>query len=151
MKKQLRNSEIRDIKNKLSRDYRLGEAIDMNARVELVDNQILLVDNEPLFFSYNGRWIPTCRFLQRNQVLKKIVIDKGAIRFIAGGADLFRPGIVQIDEEIEKGEVIAIAEESHDQVIAVGEALQPGSEMKLLKEGKMVKNIHWVGDRIWNI
>lgn len=151
MKKQLRNSEIRDIIKKLNQDYRVGDVIHQNARVELMDNKVLLVDNEPLFLRHEGRWVPTCKFLQTNQILKFIVVDKGAVRFVAGGAEIFRPGIIEIDEKIEKDEVISVVEETHRRVIAIGKALQSGAEMKLLKQGPMVQNLHYVGDAIWNI
>jgi len=151
MKKQLRNSEIRNIKRRLSLDYGLADIIPPNARIELVDNQILMVDDEALFFSHDNRWAPTVKLLLRSNFLKMIVIDRGAMRFITEGADLFRPGMIDIDEEIAEKEFVSIVDEKHHKPVAVGLALTSGNEMRLAKKGKMIQTLHFVGDRMWNI
>ena len=61
-----------------------------------------------------------------------------------------RPGIIEIDETIAKDEVIAIIDTNNRKPIAVGVALYSGGEMKLLASGKVIKNIHYVGDKIWD-
>ncbi len=151
MRKQLSNSEIREIRRKLGLDYGLTEIIPPTAQVTLIDNLILMIDDEPLFFSYKGRWAPTVRLLLRSNFLKEIVIDKGAIRFILEGADVMRPGIIGFHEEIKQGELVAVVDEVHHKPIAVGEALQSAMEIKLATKGPMVKTIHYVGDRLWTI
>lgn len=151
MKKTLRNQEIREIRFELTNQYRLTEIIPQNAKVELVDAEILLIDNEPLFFRYDNRWCPTVHLLLRSNFLKSVVVDKGAIRFVTDGADIMRPGIVDIDDAIAERDFVAILEETHHKPIGVGFALTSGREMKLATKGKMLQNIHHVGDRIWNI
>lgn len=151
MRKRLRNSEIRNIARELGLAYGLSEIIPPNAQVDIIDATILMVDDEPLFFRHDNRWCPTVKLLLRSQFLKSVVVDKGSIRFITDGADLMRPGIIEIDDEIEERDFVAMIEETHHKPIAVGFALTSGREMKLATKGKMLQNLHWVGDRIWNI
>ena len=76
-----------------------------------------------------------------------VVVDSGAVRFIANGADVMSPGIVSADPEIEPGDLVIVAEEKHRKPMAIGRAIIPGKDMR--GEGKAVKSIHHVGDQIW--
>jgi PUA domain protein len=78
---------------------------------------------------------------------KLVVVDSGAVRFIANGADVMNPGIVFADQDISMGDLVVIVEERHKKPLAVGRALVPGAEMH--GEGKAVKSLHHVGDQIW--
>jgi len=151
MRKRLRNSEIRDIARQLGLLYGLSEILPPNARIDLIDNIILMVDDEPLFFRHDNRWAPTVKLLLRSNFLKTIIVDKGAVRFVTDGADIMRPGMIQIDDTIAERDFVAIVDETHNKPLAVGFALTSGNEMRLASKGKMIQNIHYVGDRIWNI
>ncbi len=120
-------------------------------RVELVEDEwtLLRINDVTAFFKLQERWIPTLRYLQINNVLKIVVVDMGAIKFLIGGADVMRPGIVEIDETIAKDEVIVIVDVNNKKPIAVGIALLSGTEMKAATSGKVIRNIHYVGDKIW--
>lgn len=120
-------------------------------RVELIEDELTLlrINDVNAFFKLQKRWIPTLRYLQTNNVLKIVVVDMGAIKFLIGGADVMRPGIVEIDETIAKDEVIVIVDVNNKKPIAVGVALLSGGEMKKTASGKVIKNIHYVGDKIW--
>ncbi len=120
-------------------------------RVELIEDELTLlrINDVNAFFKLQEGWIPTLRYLQSNNVLKTVVVDMGAIKFLIGGADVMRPGIVEIDEKIAKDEVIVIVDINNKKPIAVGVALLSGEEMKRAASGKVIKNIHYVGDKIW--
>ncbi|HLC88885.1 MAG TPA: DUF1947 domain-containing protein [Candidatus Nanoarchaeia archaeon] len=114
------------------------------------DHQKLLAINKvPAFFYYGDRPVPTLKYLQAKSLLKKVAIDMGAIKFIVNGADIMRPGIVEIEPEIEKDEFIAIVDVNHKKPLAVGMALVGSDEMQKLASGKVIKNIHYVGDGLW--
>ncbi|MBI4152535.1 DUF1947 domain-containing protein [Candidatus Woesearchaeota archaeon] len=121
-------------------------------KVELWEDEpfLLVVNGRPSFFRYEERWIPTLKFLQQKIILPKIVVDMGAIKFLIGGADVMRPGIVEVDSGIAKDEPVVIVDTNNQKPIAVGIALISGAEMKETKSGKVIKNIHYVGDKIWN-
>jgi PUA domain protein len=109
---------------------------------------LIFVDGRPLFMAIEGR--PFFTILGAMELLPKkrlVVVDSGAVRFIANGADVMSPGIVSADPEIEPGDLVIVAEEKHRKPLAIGRALIPGKDMR--GEGKAVKSLHHVGDQIW--
>ena len=75
----------------------------------------------------------------------------GAVPFLVKGADAMRPGIVEIEAGINKDDVVAIIDQNHKKPLAVGIALFNTAEMRSLASGKVIKNIHYVGDEIWRM
>lgn len=57
--------------------------------------QMLVLDNRPLFFSNrDGHWLPTLRLLhQYPDMMKKVRVDQGAIKFVLSGANIMCPGL----------------------------------------------------------
>ena len=74
----------------------------------------------------------------------------GAVPYAVKGADMMRPGITNIDDDINEGEIVSIIDENNHKSIMVGIALFNSNEMNVQKKGKSVKNIHFIGDEIWN-
>ena len=123
-------------------------------QVELVENKfkILLINHQPAFFYTENKAIPTLKFLQTHPaLLKTVTIDMGAVKFIIQWADVMRPGIVAIDESILKDDIITIIDEKNKKPIAIGKALFSQAEMQVMKTGKVIKNIHYVGDELWKL
>ncbi len=118
-------------------------------KVECIDEKIILVNNKPSFFYYEKRLTPTLKLLQEKELLKKIVVDMGAVKFLVGGADLMRPGIKEIDPAIKKKDFVVIVDMNNKKPLIVGVALFDAEEMQNMNSGKVVKNIHYVGDAIW--
>ncbi len=147
MKKSMRNKEIKELVRDIEEKF--GIKFSRKEKFEIDDN-ILLINEHPFFFYYERRLVPTLKLILEDNVLKTITVDMGAVKFIVNGADIMRPGITKIDENIENNELIAIIDEKHNKPIGIGIALFSGKEMQNLAEGKVVKNIHYVGDRIWN-
>lgn len=81
--------------------------------------------------------------------LPAVIVDAGAIKFVCNGADIMRPGIVRVDGEFSKGAKVAVRENTHGKAIAVGEALFASNEIVNISKGAVVKNLHYVGDRLW--
>ena len=115
------------------------------------EKKILLIDKQPSFFWFENKWLPLLKFLLQNPILKKVVIDMGAIKFIVNGADVMRPGIISIDAQIEKGEPVMVVDQNNQKPLAVGIALLNGTEMQNIKTGKVIRNIHYVGDELWTL
>ena len=111
--------------------------------------KLLLINQNQAFFWYGNQWVPTLRLLQQNPLLKTITIDMGAIKFIVNGADIMRPGIVDVDLAIKKDDFIVIIDQKNKKPIAIGISLYDGSEIQTLTTGKVVKNIHYLGDDLW--
>ncbi|QHS16965.1 RNA-binding protein [haloarchaeon 3A1-DGR] len=147
----LRSDAIDEIRTALADG--LGVEIDGDAfeLVELTDSafDLVLVDGEPLVFYADEEPFVTVRGANETDPDSGVVtVDAGAISFVSNGADVMRPGIVEADPDIEAGDLVAIAEETHGKVLAIGRALVDGEEM-VGEEGKVVESVHHVGDDLY--
>lgn len=136
----------KDIEHQLRQDK---IEITKKDHLELIDDKILVINHIPTFFIHEGKYIPALKYLQEHPLLKKITVDMGAVKFVVGGADIMRPGIVEIESEIKKDEAVMIIDINNKKPLAVGIALFSSAEMQEMKIGKVIKNIHYVGDEIW--
>lgn len=148
MRKNLSKSDIRELNQKLS-----SFSFELNKKdmVEILDDNIIMIKKKPYFFYYNKkRIVPTLHFiLQENPKFPKVTVDMGAVRFMAKGADLMRPGITDCDEFIED-DIVIIIDETHSKPLAVGLTLFDSKTIMEEDSGKVIKNIHYIGDFIWN-
>ncbi len=139
----LSKKDIKELNEKI-KVYNLE--ISTKERVQRINN-IIIQNNVPLFFELDNKIIPTLK--NNSLTFPKVYIDRGAILFIVKGADLMKPGIVS-NEEFKKNDLVFIADSEHKKNLALGIALFDSAELKEIEKGKVVKNIHFVGDAIWN-
>lgn len=151
MKKQLSKNDVWQLNEMIKRSFKMAGPIQPRERVELIDSSIYTIDNRPAWVKVDNRLFPTINGLLQFNFLKKVVVDMGAIQYVTSGADIFRPGIKQIDESIAKDEIISIVDERHQKPLAVGIALMSGPDMKAVEKGKVIHIVHYVGDRIWDM
>ncbi|XVH30443.1 RNA-binding protein [Haloferacaceae archaeon DSL9] len=147
----LRSDDISDLREQI-RDA-LGVEVDGDSfeSVELTDTpyDLVLVDGDPAVATFDGEPFLTVSGANAFPPQKNVVtVDAGAVSFVSNGADVMRPGIVEADDRIEAGDIVAIAEETHGKVLAIGRALESGSEM-VGDSGKVVESIHYVGDDLY--
>lgn len=153
MKKQLNKSEIQKLNKEIKEKYGV-ELFSKKDKVEIIeknDVKMLAKDGKVMFFYHGEELIPTLKLLQENNFLKKITVDIGAVKFVVNGADIMKPGITKLDNGIEKGENAAIIDEKHGKIISVCKTLFSGEEIKGMDKGKVLQNLHYVGDKVWNI
>ena len=81
--------------------------------------------------------------------LPSALIDMGAIPYVCNGADVMAPGIMGIEGEFKKGGLLVIRDVNHKKALGVGSAIFTSEEMRRLKKGKVILNLHYVGDKIW--
>lgn len=57
--------------------------------------QVFVMKHTPLFFAErDGPWYPTLRLLhQYPEMMKKLRVDKGALKFVMSGANIMCPGL----------------------------------------------------------
>ncbi|MEM4396941.1 MAG: PUA domain-containing protein [Candidatus Woesearchaeota archaeon] len=136
----LSNKEIRSLKNILEK-YGISED-------RLFEKEGIIFDNrkKPVLFNYEGNYYPTlyCDLSS----LKKVVVDMNAVKFIASGADIMRPGIKHLDD-FNKDEIVKVVDEKNNVALAIGNALFSSEEIKAMEKGKVIKNLHYVGDKIY--
>jgi PUA domain protein len=61
------------------------------------------------------------------------------------------PGIVRILGDFNEDDILLISDEKHQKPLAIGKALSDSKHMEKLRHGKVAKNIHYVGDSLWNL
>jgi len=150
-KKQLRKSDIRELNDRLVGLY--GKAfISKNDKVEewRDDYHVVAVNDVPLFFYEDEILIPTLKTLLKEMILPTVTVDMGAVKFVTKGADIMRPGITEIPDGVEKDDYVAVVDEKNHVPLAVCQALF-GEEMREMESGKVLRNVHRVGDDIWGL
>lgn len=149
----LRSDDVAEIEQSLEATLGIEIGGSTYELVELTGSSfdLVLVDGEPAVLYVDDEPFLTVRGANANPPRSHVVtVDKGAISFVSNGADVMRPGIVEADEEIESGDLVAIVEESHGKVLAIGRALTDGSDM-LGESGKVVESLHHVGDEFYTL
>jgi len=118
---------------------------------EISEDEIYLSDKRPILVRIDGMLSPTLIFTDMFQFLPEIVVDMGAIPYICSGADVMSPGIVRVVGSFKNNDFVLIKDERHNETLAIGIALLDSKSMIISKQGKMIKNINYVGDKIWSI
>ncbi|HIH01917.1 TPA: RNA-binding protein [Thermoplasmata archaeon] len=150
----LRQKEIKSIVSEI--DPIMGttsfDEADIVDRAETPDYDILYVDGKVLGMVVGPSAFLTIRGILRYGASKRFVtVDMGAVRFVANGADVMGPGIVDADGSISEDDLVWVRDERNLRPLAVGRALMPASEMVTKPKGKAVTSLHYVGDRLWNL
>lgn len=122
-------------------------------RIELAEAQaaeVLLINEKPILARLGGRLLPTLALDELLSLLPKVVVDMGAVPHVCNGADVMAPGVVRIHGDFNENDLILVVDERHGKSLAIGVALFKSQTMGSLKQGKVVKNVHYVGDKLWN-
>lgn len=147
----LRSDGVQEIREALAADLGVdidGESFEL-VELEGTDFDLVLVDGEPLVFYTDEEPFLSVKGANNYDPDSHVVtVDTGAISFVSDGADIMRPGIVDADDDITEGDLVAIAEESHEKILAIGRALVDGTALAG-DSGKVVKSIHYVGDDLY--
>ena len=151
----LKSKEAKLILNEVSERLKVSvEALfgsKVNVEVVEVDfGQIYLAGGKPLFFKVRDKVLPTLLFQHFVLRLPKIVVDMGAIPYVCNGADIMAPGIVQVEGEFSKGDLVLVVDEKHGKPLAMGESLYDAETVRNTKQGAVVNTLHFVSDKIWD-
>ena len=121
--------------------------------MELIETdfaRIFLVNGKPLLVRMKEKILPTLAFNEIFALTPKVVVDMGAVPHVCNGANVMAPGIVRFEGEFKKGDFVFVVDEKHGKAIAIGEAGYDVDTAKKATQGVVVKNIHFVGDKLWN-
>lgn len=147
----LRSDAISELQASLAENFGSEVTGDSFELVELSDTpfDIVLVDGEQYVAKLDDEPFVTVQGANAFPPTESVVtVDAGAVSFVSDGADVMRPGIVEVDDDISPGDFVAIAEETHGKVLAIGRATEPSDEM-LGESGKVVESVHHVGDDLY--
>ena len=136
----LSGKEKKELNEKLPKGYVVEKKDDIKEK----DN--MLYKNEAKFLIIKDKnFLPHLKSINEKEY-KSIYVDKGAIPFVIKGADIMRPGIRKIDENIEKNEIILVKDDTHFKTLAIGFAEYNSADMQKQEKGKSVIIYHYVGD-----
>ena len=122
-----------------------------NLKVHFIDNNSqLMVGDGIIILKIDDDYLP---FLNQNNILEKfpnVMVDMGAVKFMCNCANVMRPGIKKYTEFV-KGDIICVIEESQHKFLAVGKAITDSSELENISKGEIIKNLHYISDKYWEI
>ena len=147
----LKAKEAKQIVEEASKKLKLK--LDTKANVEVVESdvgEIYLIEGKPILFKAGDRILPTLLFTEFTAKAPKIVVDMGAIPYVCKGATVMAPGIVRVEGEFIKGDLVLVIDMKHGKALALGESLLDSETAKQTKKGPVAKTLHYVSDKIWN-
>ena len=118
--------------------------------------------DEPIFFQHrDGPILPTLKFVHKYPKLEftRVTVDKGAIPFVLGGANIMCPGLTNEggelppDEEeepgLDKGDGVVIYAEGKEFPLAVGFMIMSSKDIRKKNKGMGIEVSHFLGDGLW--
>jgi len=123
------------------------------AIVEVVESdvgEVYLIGGKPVLFRAGDKVLPTLLFTEFTSKAPKVVVDMGAVPYVCKGATVMAPGIVRIEGEFGKGDLVLVVDVKFGKALALGESLMDAEAARQTKKGPVVKTLHYVSDKIWD-
>ncbi|RZC94072.1 hypothetical protein C5167_016766 [Papaver somniferum] len=113
---------------------------------------LVVVNNVPLFFNIrDGPYMPTLH----PEIMKKLQVDRGAIKFVLAGANIMCPGLTSpggvLDDEVAEETPVAIMAEGKQHALAIGFTKMSAKDIKAINKGIGVDNMHYLNDGLWKM
>ncbi|MCL1977646.1 MAG: DUF1947 domain-containing protein [Candidatus Bathyarchaeota archaeon] len=124
------------------------------ANIEVVESevgQIYIANTRPVMFKAEEVFLPLLCFTEFIETAPKITVDMGAIPFVCKGANVMAPGIRRVEGEFSKGDLVVVVDEKHGKALALGESMFDAVVFREIKSGPVIKTLHYVSDKYWNI
>jgi PUA-domain protein len=128
------------------------EHLSRKSRVEtemVKSSEVIFVDGQPVAFRREGRFVPVLTNMAALEKMPRITVDMGAVPHVVGGADIMAPGIRKVEGTFGEGALVAVIDEKHGKFLSVGRSLLASEPLAATKKGKVIANIHYVGDPVW--
>ncbi len=122
--------------------------------IELVktnNEEIFFISREPIFAKSNNLLFPTLASHEFLSTMPKAIVNMGTVPHVCNGADVMAPGVVRFEGKFNREDLVIVCDERHQRPITITTALYTTKEAKKLKHGKILKNVHYIGDKIWNL
>lgn len=152
----LSKREKKNIIRVLSAKYP-GIPASKDSRMEVLEDKglgrIIIIDGVPGLIIIDDKYYPHLRFLLSRGYnwIPYVVVDMGAVKPLLRGADVMRPGIRSINGSFNRGDPVVVVDEKYLKPFVVGEALFDSSVVEGMEKGRVIKNVHRVGDKYWSI
>merc|ERR1712032_217704 len=162
---QVKSSVQRGIKTKIQETYPRLEPVfkelwpkDATMVIAKCKDHITMVviDKVPLFWQQrDGPWLPTLRLLHKYpSMMKKMQVDKGAIKFVLRGASIMCPGLTSAGgrmEEVEVGDCVQVLAEGTVHACAIGMATMSSEDIRKTNKGVCIDHLHYLDDGLWKL
>jgi len=144
-------SETDDLLKQVSAQWKMEIPKAKNLKMyHIMDNVQIFTADDIMILKIEETYLP---FLSQTSLLEKfphVLVDMGAVKFMCNGANVMRPGITSYSE-FDKQQVVCVIEESQHKFLAVGKSIIPSSELGTMEKGEVVKNMHYISDKYWEI
>jgi len=143
---------LQEASEKLKKD--LETVFGSKVNMELTETDFcktFLINGKPSLFKIGKNIYPTLIFEEVLASMPKIVVDMGAVRHICNGANVMAPGVVSCEGNFGEGDLVVVIDEKHRKPIAVGEVLYNNNIISKIRQGVVVRNVHFVGDKVWKL
>ena len=113
--------------------------------------KLYAVDNKPVMVELNnGEVFPMLRTaIDYPGLLPVVYVDEGAVRALLRGADLMAPGVKQIPQAFQAGQIVEVHLLEQDTPFMVGLAKVSSDEIKEGKTGLAVQNLTILRDALY--
>ncbi|KAJ4967984.1 hypothetical protein NE237_014685 [Protea cynaroides] len=118
---------------------------------------LVVLNNVPLFFNvHDGPYMPTLRLLhQYPNIMKKLQVDRGAIKFVLAGANIMCPGLTSpggvLDDDVVEETPVVIVAEGKQHALAIGFTEMSAKKIRAINKGIGVDNMHYLNDGLWKM
>jgi PUA domain protein len=103
-----------------------------------------------LYLGEDGAILPLLVLVLKSELrLPRVIVDMKAVPHICNGADVFRGGVRDIDAAIRPDLLVIVADEKNFKPVCIGKSLVDAKTMREMTQGKVIVNIHYVGDGLW--
>lgn len=144
----MKRREARDLLEQLERLFRVSD-VNKVEEAEFEDKKVYFLDNSPDFIKDGNGLYPHLSSGKVN-LLPSVVVDMGAIPYVCNGADVMAPGIKEM-MVFEEGDIVVVRDITHRKALAVGRALKSSAEIEASRKGRVIQNLHYVGDKLWKL
>ena len=147
----LKDRDAKPLVEELNRIPGLGQ-LSHKSRVEteqVKDSEIILVDGHPIAFRRDGRLVPVLTNDPAVEKIPKVTVDMGAVPHVVGGADIMAPGVRKVEGNFNAKDLVVVVDEKHGKSLAIGLSLYDARTLSSTKKGKVITNLHYVGDLVW--
>jgi PUA-domain protein len=128
------------------------EHLSRKSRVEtelVKSSEVIFVDGLPVAFKREGQYVPVLTNTGALEKLPRVTVDMGAVPHVVGGADIMAPGIRKVEGSFNDKDLVVIIDEKHGKFLSIGRPLLASEALAATKKGKVILNVHYVGDPIW--
>ncbi len=157
-RKPLKSKESRAVLQKICSQLKIEGLMEKQKKIlveEITsDNlpKLVVVNGEIVFIEMKGKYVPALKSLPRLKIsLPRVTVDMGAVPHVVNGANVMAPGVTKVSNTVTTGDVTLVIDEKNRVPIAIGFALKSKDEILKERRGPVIKNVHYVGDRIWEL